>query len=90
MSRTKLRFRIEAALAALSALLLVLTLIWRDWIEIVFGIDPDRGSGELEWAIVAACALAALIAGALARADWRLIRASADRGATIEARREPR
>lgn len=89
MSRTKLRFRIEAALAALSALLLVLTLIWRDWIEIVFGIDPDRGSGELEWAIVGACALAALISSALARADWKLIRASTDRGTATEAQRKP-
>jgi hypothetical protein len=83
MSHTKLRFRIEVALAALSALLLVVTLIWRDWLEIVFGVDPDRGSGEVEWAIVGLGALGALIFAALARADWKLLRASTDRRATI-------
>lgn len=83
MSRMKRRFQIEVALAALSAFLLVVTLIWKDWLEIVFGIDPDRGSGELEWVIVGLSALAALIFGALARADWKLMRASTDRRATI-------
>jgi len=73
MSRTKRRFQIEVALAALSAFLLAITLIWKDWIEIVFGIDPDRGSGELEWVIVALCTLASLAFVALARANWKVI-----------------
>ena len=45
----------ESALACLAALLALTTLLWRDWIEIVFHVDPDRGSGTLEWAIVGAC-----------------------------------
>jgi hypothetical protein len=48
-------FWIEAILAAANALLLVLTLVWEDWIEIVFGIDPDNHSGSLEWLIVIVC-----------------------------------
>jgi hypothetical protein len=48
--RTRL-FRIELALAACGVLTSALTLIWSDWIELVFRTEPDRGSGTLEWAI---------------------------------------
>ena len=41
------------------------------WIEIVFGVDPDGGDGSLEWFIVAALALVAVIFAAMARVEWR-------------------
>jgi hypothetical protein len=62
------RFYIEAALAGLTALLTVVTLISKEWIEIVFGVDPDGGSGALEWAIVGCLAL---ISVGLSVAAWR-------------------
>lgn len=65
------RFWVEAVLAGLAAVLFVVTLISREWIEIVFGVDPDGGSGSLEWAIVGVLLVAALVLGALARAEWR-------------------
>jgi hypothetical protein len=65
------RFWIESTLAAASAFLAVLTLVWPDWIEGIFGVDPDGGSGALEWAIVAALMSTALVATMLARADLR-------------------
>lgn len=68
------RFWPEAALAAASAVLAVVTLVWREWIEIVFGVDPDGGSGALEWSIVAGLLVLAVAFGALARAE--LARAS--------------
>jgi hypothetical protein len=54
--RTKLpaRFWIEAALTASSAGALAATLFWRSWIEVIFAVDTDHGSGALEWSITLA------------------------------------
>jgi len=65
------RIWIERGLACLSALLAVTTLLWRDWIEIVFRVGADGGSGALEWAIVTACLAMGVAFGALARRDAR-------------------
>jgi hypothetical protein len=65
--RLRLRFWLESAVALGSAFLFVLTLVWPDWIEGVFGTDPDHGSGALEWAIVAA---ALAFAVAFSRVAW--------------------
>jgi len=63
------RFWIESALAGASAFLFALTLVWKDWIEAIFGVDPDHSSGSLEWAIVAALLVVTLVATLLARAE---------------------
>jgi hypothetical protein len=70
------RFWLELALAGIAAILFVLTLAWHDWIE-AFGIEPDGGNGSLEWVIVGVFAVAALVCGALARAEWRRSRPAA-------------
>ena len=67
----RLRFWVEAAATALSGMFLVLTLLWREWIEIIFGVDPDNGSGSLEWAIVAVSAAVTVALFAAARIEWR-------------------
>lgn len=64
------RYWLEVALAVVTATLAVLTAIWPDWVEIVFGYDPDQHSGLLEvGTLIAACA--ALAGVLLARFEWR-------------------
>jgi hypothetical protein len=71
MLHVRRRFWMEAALGGLSALLLIMTAAWPDWIEGVFGVDPDGGDGSLEWAIVAVLVLCAIAGPLLARLEWR-------------------
>lgn len=66
----KLRFYLEALLAVLTTGLFILTLISRNWIEVVFGIEPDEGNGSLEWVIVAGLFVVSVALITLARRDW--------------------
>ena len=65
------RFWLEAVAAWLAATLAVLTLFWRDWIEAIFGFDPDRHNGSAELAIVAALFAVFLVLALAVRAEWR-------------------
>ena len=65
------RFWAETILTAGSAILFVVTLLWHDWIEIVFRVDPDHGNGSVEWLFVAALGIAAVTLSILARQEWR-------------------
>jgi hypothetical protein len=65
------RFWLELLLASAIGLLGLVTLVWRDWIEAVFGFDPDRHSGSVEWLIVFGLLAAASTLGVAARAEWR-------------------
>ena len=56
---------------ACASLLLLMTLVWTEWIEIVFRVDPDRGSGRAEWLIVALASAASVIFAICARIEWR-------------------
>jgi len=78
--RLHLRFLLEAGFGVGAAALGVLTFFWRDWIEAIFGVDPDHHSGSFEWLIVAGLLIIAVSLGGLARADWRRIAAARPRG----------
>jgi hypothetical protein len=62
---------VEAVLSGFGTLLALLTIVWHDWIEGVFGADPDRGNGSAEWITVTVLLVAGACAGALARREWR-------------------
>jgi hypothetical protein len=64
-------FWIEGLLAVVSGISTVLTLLWKDWIEILFRVDPDRGNGSVEWLIVVALLAATVALLVLARHEWR-------------------
>jgi len=63
----RVRFWVETGLAVTTALLALLTVVAPTWIEAVFGLDPDRGNGEVEWALVAVLVLVATTLTVLAR-----------------------
>lgn len=65
------RFYVEAAMALVFASLCLLTIISPQWIEAVFGVDPDLGLGGAEWAAVVCTGAAAAAFSGLARAEWR-------------------
>jgi hypothetical protein len=71
MAHLRARFWIEAGLAVVSALLFLATLISREWIEVVFGVDPDHGSGSLEWLVAGSVALVTVVFSIIARIEWR-------------------
>jgi preprotein translocase subunit SecG len=77
MERLRTRLRIEVVLAVISAALCVLTLVFPEWIEELTGLEPDAGSGALEWIIAGVFLVAALVFSVLARRDYR--RLAADR-----------
>jgi len=64
-------FWVKIALAIVTAALFGITLAWHDWIEIVFRVDPDHGSGWLEVLILMLAFGLTLIFSISARGDWR-------------------
>jgi hypothetical protein len=73
MRRRAPLFWAESILAGLSGLLALVTLFWHDWIEAIFRVDPDRHSGWLEWAIVAALVVATVAFSSLAAVERRRV-----------------
>ena len=69
MPRT--RFWIETALGTLTGALFAITLVWKDWIELAFKVDPDQFSGSFEWMLVAVSGLLTVGFAFLARYEWR-------------------
>ncbi|MFL5937812.1 MAG: ABC transporter permease [Gaiellaceae bacterium] len=61
--------RVEQALGFGSGALFALTLLWTDWVELVFRVDPDRGNGALEWTISLAFLALTIAFGMLARRE---------------------
>ncbi|MDT5313291.1 MAG: hypothetical protein QOE74_2311 [Mycobacterium sp.] len=76
----RIRFWAESLVAGAALLLALLTLVWRDWIEEIFGVDPDNRSGGLEWIIVVGLLVVAAALAVTARVEWRRLRPALDQG----------
>jgi hypothetical protein len=48
----------------------IITFFWHDWIETVFGTDPDGGNGSAEWLVVIILLLITVALAADARHEW--------------------
>lgn len=68
------RFWLETVMATATCILIVITIVQRDWIEIVFGVDPDNHNGALEWLIVGVLLVLTIALFTLASYEWRRAR----------------
>lgn len=80
MGPSKFRAALESVIALCAGSLGLVTVFWRDWIEILTGWDPDHHNGTAEWLIVAALLAVAAVAGVASRRNWRALAAAAARG----------
>jgi len=63
---------IETALASVAGLLAIVTVFWRDWLEILFGWDPDHHNGTAELVTIGVLAAVSVLLGSAAR--WQTVR----------------
>ena len=64
------RVRLEIGLTLLSGMLFLLTIAWPDWIEGLFRVSFDAGSGWAEWAISGTLLIATAIFAFSTRLDY--------------------
>jgi hypothetical protein len=76
-AQRRTRIRIEGAIALLAAFLGLLTMVWKDWIEVVLRVDPDGHSGAAETGVVLGLFALALLLGSLAGVERLRARAAA-------------
>ena len=69
--KVRTRFWLESGFALAAAALAIVTAIVPDWIETVFGVDPDGGNGTVEWGITAAFVILTIVFVIAARVEYR-------------------
>lgn len=69
---SRMRALLATVFAVVGLCLCVLTLVWSEWIELLFGVDPDRGSGALELLVAGGFLVASVLLAGQARRDWRI------------------
>jgi len=63
----------ETALCALTGILTITTIFWRDWIEALLGWELDYRNGSIELLIVVVLAITSVHMGSTARRSWQRI-----------------
>ena len=79
MRPSKVRVRLEMAVALCAGILGILTIFWHDWIEALTGWDPDQHNGSVEWIVVVGLLAVAVTVGLVARRHWNLLSAVPDK-----------
>jgi hypothetical protein len=80
MKPSKVKVRLETALAIFAGALGILTIFWPAWIEAITGWDPDHHNGNFEWLVVATLLALSAATGLLAVLHRRLLVAAAEGG----------
>ena len=65
------RFWVETAMGLISAVLLALTVLMPDWIELLFGSTPDAGDGSTEWRLALSLAAVSIAMFGFAGRTWK-------------------
>ena len=65
---------VECAAGCVSLAFFAMTVVWHDWIEVLFGVDPDHGSGALEWIVAITLLVITGMSAHLARRSYFLRR----------------
>ena len=65
--------------ALCAGILGILTIFWRDWIEVLTGWDPDQHNGTVEWVVVVGLLAVAVVMGLAARRYWKRLAAVPDK-----------
>ncbi len=68
------RFWLGSVLGSITGVVAVVTVFWLDWIEVVFGADPDKGNGLAEWVVVVTLLFLTVALAVGARFEWRRAR----------------
>jgi len=75
----RVQFWLETILGSVTGLLFLVTVIRRDWVEGVFGWDPDQHSGAVEWLIVGGLFVVTAALSSAARLEWQRAATTAGR-----------
>jgi len=67
----RIRLFIERTLAAVTGVLGLVTIFWRDWIETIFGWDPDHHSGSAEIGIIVGLFVVSVVFFLVSRVEVR-------------------
>jgi len=67
----RVRIIIEQVLAAITGVLGLVTIFWRDWIEALTGWDPDHHSGSTEIGIIIGLFIVSVVFFLVSRVEVR-------------------
>ena len=70
-NRLLTRVWVQVFLGLMSAAFLALTILFPDWIEILFGLAPDAGDSSAEWVLALSWAFVSVLMFAFAGRTWR-------------------